>query len=199
MVEAHGRLNPSSAIALARAIEPFRPFFLEEPVPPESLDALAKVASQATIPLATGERIVTAQGYWPLLERQLVDIIQPDVIHVGGLLACKKIAAMAEARYVSVAPHNPNGPVGTVAALHLAANLPNFSILEIPGDDYLWHAQWRDELLTDPTNVQVKDGHLELPEGPGLGVDLDDVAIARYPPKVRDWGVSFQAENPIID
>ena len=199
LVEIHGRLDPNTAIRLAHALEPFRPFFMEEPVPPDSLDALAKVAGQVNIPLATGERLVSSYEYWPLLERQLVDIIQPDVIHVGGLLACKKIAAMAEARYIGVAPHNPNGPVATAAVLHLAANLPNFTIQEMPADDYLWSAYWRDELLVDPTVVQVKNGYLERPTAPGLGVALDEAAIAKYPPKVRPWGVSFQAENAIID
>ena len=199
LVEAHGRLDPNAAVRLAHAIAPFRPFFLEEPVPPESLDALARVAGQVDIPLATGERILTRYGYWPLLERQLVDYIQPDVIHVGGLLECKKIAAMAEARYVRVAPHNPNGPVCTAASLHLAANLPNLGILEMPADDYQWSAYWRDELLVDPTPVQVRQGYLQVPTAPGLGVDLDEEAIARYPPQVRDWGVSFRAENAIID
>ncbi len=199
MVEIHGRLDPNTAIRLAHAIEPFRPFFMEEPVPPDSLDALARVASQVRIPLATGERLFTKYDYWPLLERQLVDIIQPDLIHVGGILECKKIAAMAEARYVSVAPHNPNGPVCSAATLHLVANIPNLSIQEMPADDYLWFARWRDELLIDPAVVQVKNGYLELPQKPGLGVDLNEEAIAKYPPRPRAWGVSFQAENAIID
>jgi galactonate dehydratase len=199
LVEIHGRLDPATAIRLAHEIEPFRPFFMEEPVPPESLDALEKVARQVRVPLATGERIFTKYDYWPLLERQLVDHIQPDVIHVGGILECKKIGAMAEARYVSVAPHNPNGPVCTAASLHLAANLPNLSILEMPADDYKWFASWRDELLVDPTPVQIRNGYLDLPTTPGLGVDLDEEAIAKYPPKFREWGVSFQADNAIID
>jgi len=199
LVETHGRLDPSAAIRLAQAIEPFRPFFMEEPTPPDSLAALAKVAGQVNIPLATGERLTTIYEYWPLLEGQLVEIIQPDVIHVGGILTCKKIAAMAEARYIGVAPHNPNGPVATAATLHLVANLPNFSIQEMPADDYLWSASWRDELLVDPSPIRVKEGYLALPAAPGLGVELNEAAIARYPAKVRNWGVSFQAENAMID
>ncbi len=201
LVEIHGRLDPDTAIRVAHEIEPYRPYFMEEPVPPESLDSLARVAGQVRVPLATGERLLTVFDYWPLLERQLVAYVQPDVIHVGGLLACKKIAALAEARHVSVAPHNPNGPVATAAALHLAASLPNFAILEMPADDYKWSAWWRDELLLDPTPVQARNGYLELPRGPGLGIDINEDAIARYPVRVRDWGISFQApsENTIID
>jgi len=199
LIEAHGRLNPTTALQLARELAPLRPYFLEEPVPPESLDALAKVAAQCPIPLATGERLLTLHDYWPLLERQLVGYVQPDVIHVGGILACKKIATLAEARYVGVAPHNPNGPVCTAATLHLVANLPNFSIQEMPVDDYLWSASWRDEFLVDPTIVQVTGGHLNVPTAPGLGIDLDEDAIARHPVTARPWGVSFQAETAIVE
>lgn len=197
LVELHGRLDPATAIRLAHEIEPLRPFFMEEPVPPDSLDALAKVAGATHVPLATGERLVTKYEFWPLLERQLVAYIQPDVIHAGGLLECKKIAAMAEARYINVAPHNPNGPVATAAALHLAASLPNLSILEMPDDDYLWSAHWRDELLNDASVVQTKNGYLELPLRPGLGVELNEDALSRYPARNRDFVPSFTAPDAI--
>lgn len=198
LIEIHGRLDPNTAIRVARAVEPYRPYFMEEPVPPDNLDALAKVAAHVNIPLATGERVFTKYGFWPLLERQCVDYIQPDVIHCGGLLETKKIAAMAEARYVGVAPHNPNGPVATAAALHLAANLPNFSILEMPADDYLWAATWRDEFLIDPSSVQVQDGYLAVPTAPGLGLELDEAALARHPVQVRDWGAANQGDYSTI-
>lgn len=197
LVELHGRLDPATAIQLAHAIEPLRPFFMEEPVPPDSLDALAKVAASTHVPLATGERLVTKYEFWPLLERQLVAHIQPDVIHAGGLLECKKIAAMAEARYVSVAPHNPNGPVATAAALHLAISLPNLSILEMPADDYLWSARWRDELLVDASVVQPRNGNLELPVQPGLGVELNEDALAKYAARGRPFVPSFTAPDAV--
>jgi galactonate dehydratase len=199
MIEIHGRLDPATAIRVADAIAPFRPYFMEEPVPPESLDALEAVARRVRIPLATGERLLTKQAYWPLLERQLVAYIQPDVIHVGGILESKKIAAMAEARYIGVAPHNPNGPVGVAATLHLCANIPNFAIMEMPCDDYLWSACWRDELLADPVPVQVREGYLALPEKAGLGVELNEAALAKYPARVRDWGVSYQSDTVVIE
>jgi galactonate dehydratase len=199
LIECHGRLDSATAIQLAREIAPLRPLFIEEPTPPEHLDALAHVAAHAPIPLAVGERVFTAAGFWEILDRHLVSYIQPDVIFVGGLLACKKIAALAEARAVGVAPHNPHGPVCTAATLHLVANLPNFSVQEMPADDYLWSASWRDEFLVDPEPVRARNGFLELPAAPGLGIELNEVAIARYPPRVRSWGVSFQAESAIID
>lgn len=179
MIELHGRLDPNSAIRLTREIEPFRPYFLEEPTPPENPDALARVAAQTRVPLAVGERVLTKEAFWPLLERQCVDFVQPDVIHVGGLLECKKIAALAETRGIGVAPHNPNGPVCVAATLHLVAGLPNFAILEMPADDYKWSAHWRDEFLVDPTPVQVRNGYLELPTSPGLGIELNEEALAR--------------------
>jgi galactonate dehydratase len=199
LVELHGRLDPTTAIQLSHAIAPLRPLFMEEPVPPDSIDMLARVAAHSSVPLAVGERVFTKYDYWPILERQLVSFIQPDVIFVGGILEAKKIAAMADARYIAVAPHNPHGPVCTAATLHLVANIPNFAIQEMPADDYLWSARWRDELLLDPTPVIARDGHLAIPTAPGLGVDLDEQAIARYPARARDWGVSFQAKNAIID
>lgn len=199
LIECHGRLDATTAIHLAREIAPLRPLFLEEPTPPESLDALAHVAAHTPIPLAVGERVFTAAAFWEILDRQLVSYIQPDIIFVGGLLTCKKIAALAEARFVGVAPHNPHGPVCTAATLHLIANLPNFSIQEMPADDYLWSATWRDEFLVDPEPVRVRQGYLQLPTAPGLGIELNEAAIARHPPRVRPWGVSFQAESAIID
>jgi galactonate dehydratase len=199
LIECHGRLDATTAIRMAREIAPVRPLFLEEPTPPESLDALAHVAAHTPIPLAVGERIFTAAAFWEILDRQLVSYIQPDVIFVGGLLTCKKIAALAEARFIGVAPHNPHGPVCTAATLHLVANLPNFSIQEMPADDYLWSAAWRDEFLIDPEPVRVRQGYLELPTAPGLGIELNEAGIARHPPRVRSWGVSFQAESAIID
>lgn len=199
LIECHGRLDATTAIHLAREIAPLHPLFLEEPTPPESLDALAHVAAHTPIPLAVGERVFTAAAFWEILDRQLVSYIQPDIIFVGGLLTCKKIAALAEARFVGVAPHNPHGPVCTAATLHLIANLPNFSIQEMPADDYLWSATWRDEFLVDPEPVRVRQGYLQLPIAPGLGIELNEAAIARHPPRVRPWGVSFQAESAIID
>ncbi|MFQ3683851.1 galactonate dehydratase [Roseiflexus sp.] len=199
LIECHGRLDATTAIQLAREIAPLRPLFIEEPTHPENLDVLAKVAAHSPVPLAVGERVFTASAFWEILDRHLVSYIQPDVIFVGGLLPCKKIAALAEARSIGVAPHNPHGPVCTAATLHLVANLPHFSIQEMPADDYLWSASWRDEVLIDPEPVRVRQGYLELPTAPGFGIELNETAIARYPPRVRPWGVSFRADSAIID
>jgi galactonate dehydratase len=180
LLDLHGRPEPYAAVRLATALETVRPYFLEEPVPPGDVEALALVAERSRVPLATGERVFTTQEWLPIVARGLVEHIQPDVIQVGGLLEARKIAALAEARHLRVAPHNPRSPVGTAASLHLSAVLPDLSLLEMPADDYLWYATWRDELVRDPSALRVEDGCLRVPDAPGLGVELDHQAVARH-------------------
>jgi galactonate dehydratase len=199
LIEVHGRLNPNTAIQVARELEPYHPYFFEEPVPPDSVDAMEKVAQASPIPIATGERVFTKWQFWPLLERQAVDYIQPDIIHCGGILETKKVAALAETRYVGVAPHNPNGPICTAATLHLIANLPNFAIQEMANDDYYVGAKWRDEVVVNPEVAKVKNGYLEVPQTPGLGVDINEKAIAKHPAKARAWGDWSHPEGYILD
>ena len=133
-VEAHGRFSPQTAIEMANNIAPFNPGWYEEPVPPENIPALKKVSDKVTIPIATGERFYTRFGYREVLEANATDIIQPDLIHTGGLLEGKKIAGMADTYYITVAPHNSNGPVCTTLSLHFAASTPNFKIQEVFDD-----------------------------------------------------------------
>jgi galactonate dehydratase len=179
LIEMHGRFNPSTAIEMARALAPFQPGWYEEPVPPENLAALKKVAEAVAplgIPVATGERLHTLHEYRELLERQAADILQPDITHFGGILNTRKLAAWAEAYYVLIAPHNVGGPVSTAAALHLAACTPNFKIQEYFND------------FADPYIKQaaaglpeVVDGFFTLPNGPGLGVSVDEAALREHP------------------
>jgi len=180
-IEVHGRLAPAWAIEMARRLKPFDPFFYEEPVPPENFDALAKVARAIEIPVATGERLTTKFLFQELLVRQAVDIIQPDLCHAGGLTEVKKIAAMAEASYVRVAPHNATGPIGTAAAVQLDACIPNFLIQEY----FVTQASWIDEVVTGaPRAVR---GEIAVPDRPGLGVELDEAAALAHPFK-EAWG-----------
>jgi galactonate dehydratase len=180
MLDLHGRLDPPSAIRLVRYLAPYDPYFVEEPVPPQNIAGLVEVARHSPVPLATGERILTRPVWWDVLSTGAIEHAQPDIIHVGGPFEARYISALCETRGVRVAPHNPNGPVATVAAIHLAACLPNLSILEMPGDDYLWFARWRDELLVDPSVVRVADGFLSVPQHPGLGIELDEAAVEHY-------------------
>ena len=179
LIEMHGRFNPPTAVEMARELAPFAPSWIEEPVPPENLAALKKVSDAVAplgIPIATGERLHTPYDYRELFELQAADIIQPDLTHFGGLLNVKKLAAWAEAYYVLIAPHNVAGPVATAAALHLAACTTNFKIQEHFNDfaeDYVKAAA--------PGVPEVVDGHFPLPNGPGLGVTLDEDVIREHP------------------
>jgi len=179
MIEMHGRFNPVTAIELTRELAPFHPSWVEEPVPPENLAALRKTSEAVAalgVPVATGERLHTLYEFRELFELQAADIIQPDITHFGGILNTKKLAAWAEAYYVLVAPHNVGGPVSTAAALHLAACTTNFKIQEHFNDfdeDYV--------LAAAPGLPRVVDGYFSLPQGPGLGVTLDEEVIAAHP------------------
>jgi galactonate dehydratase len=181
LIECHGLLDPRSAVLVARELEPYRLFWLEEPVPPENVKATADVRQRSPIPVATGERLFTKFGFVDVLERQAADVIQPDVTHAGGFLETRKIAAMAEAHFVSVAPHNSNSPVATAATLHLDACLGNFLIQELPTDE----VPWRDELLLEPVEG-VAGGALSLPARPGLGTRLNEKVAAAHPYQPAD-------------
>jgi galactonate dehydratase len=166
-VDFHGRLTPAMSIRLARALEPYEPMFIEEPVLPENVDALVTVARSTSIPIATGERLFTKWGFREVLEKQAAAIIQPDLSHAGGILEVKKIAAMAECYYAAVAPHCPLGPVALAACLQLDACIPNFLAQE--------HVTLGEGYLKNP--FRLVDGTLPLPQGPGLGIELDEEAM----------------------
>lgn len=176
LIECHGRFNMISAIRMAQKLEPFDPFFYEEPIPPDNIDALAVLQAAINLPIATGERLYTRWEFRPLLEKQAARIIQPDICNVGGIWELKKIAAMAEAYYVAVQPHNSNGPVQTVASLHLDASIPNFVFQEF----FYPYLDQYNEILTEP--IKYQDGYLEIPTGPGLGTDISEEVIRKRPP-----------------
>lgn len=178
-VDGHWRFGPQAAIKIARALEPFDLLFFEEPVPSDNNEMLARVRAEVKVPLATGERYYTRWGFWPLLTDRLVDVIQPDVCHAGGILELRKIAAMAEPCGVTVAPHNPNGPVSLAAVVQFAACTPNFLITESVHVRTLAH-----NLVREP--LQIQDGFIPLPTKPGLGVELDEAALAHYPGTPKD-------------
>jgi galactonate dehydratase len=180
-IEMHGRFAVHTAIDLCHRLAPYRPGWFEEPVPPENTRALAEVRRAVAplgIPVAAGERLFTRFLFLDLFSRRAVDIIQPDVCHAGGIVETRKIAAMAEAHYMPVAPHNACSPVGTMASIHLAVATPNFKIQET-FDDMV--EPWvRDAVINRPV---AHDGCFALPDKPGLGVDLDEAVIAAHPPR----------------
>jgi galactonate dehydratase len=176
LLEMHGRFAPMEAVRIARLVEPFEPSWLEEPVPPENLAALEKVAAHTSLPLAAGERIHDRIEFREIFAAQSLDVIQPDIGHIGGILETRKLAATAETHHVLVAPHNVGGPVLTAANLHLAACTPNFKIQEHFND-------FADEEVKQaaPGLPEVVDGYFALPSAPGLGVELDVDFVASRP------------------
>ncbi|MEP7198319.1 MAG: galactonate dehydratase [Chloroflexota bacterium] len=183
LIELHGRLNPTTAIQLAHELAPFKPMFFEEPIPPYNFDQMAYVRAHSPIPLATGERIFTKFGWRDALAKKIADIVQPDLGKCGGILEMKKIAAMAEAEYTMVAPHNPLGPIGSVATLHLSACIPNFQIQEMVRETGTRGVPYRTDLIGGATVNRPVNGQLALPPGPGLGVDLDEKVAEAHPYK----------------
>ena len=175
MVDCHGRHSPANAIEFCRVLAPYRPFFIEEPVPPENADVMAEVRKASPVPIATGERLVTRHQFRPLFEKQACHVIQPDLCHCGGLWEAKKIAAMAEAYQMGVAPHNPLGPVANAAALHFALSTPNFLIQE----DMLTDVPWRWEVVRH--SLKNENGYWLPCDAPGLGVELDEQAARNHP------------------
>jgi galactonate dehydratase len=182
MVDLHGPpwLTPADAIVLGRRLEPLNLLFMEDAVPPEQLESHARVRNAVAVPLAAGERLATIWGLRPLIERELVDVIQPDTGRAGGITQMKKLAAMAEAHGIMLAPHSGSlGPVAEYAALHVMAAVPNALMLERVEIDW----PGRTEVIT-PVPQQV-DGHLAVPDAPGLGVDIVEEAVARYPSRMN--------------
>jgi len=171
LIDMHGRLSPAMAIQIAEEIAPYRPFFLEEPCPPENVDALAQVARAVKTPVATGERLFTKWAFREVLEKQAAAVLQPDLGACGGLLEAKKIAAMAQAHYVSMAPHCPYGPVMLAACLHFDLSTPNFLIQECAG--------LGEETLREP--LELVDGYLLPLDKPGLGIEVDWDRLAARP------------------
>ena len=175
MVDFHGRTYPAVAIEYINAIAEYRPYFCEEPVPPENIDALAEVCRAVRVPIATGERLATRHQFREVLEKRAAHVIQPDLCHCGGLLEAKKIAAMAEPYYVGVAPHNPLGPIANAAALHFALSTPNFLIQE----DMLADVPWRWEVVE--SSLRTEGGYWLPSDAPGLGVRVNEAEAARHP------------------
>ena len=182
-------LEPMRALELASAVEPYNPFFFEEPIRPEGIREMAWLRRRSPIPIATGEALYTKFQFNDLLRQQAADIIQPDVCVCGGLMEMKKIAAIAEGHDVVVAPHNPMGPLAGAINLHFAASTPNFLILEYRAHD---KGRWR-ELVKNPWTPV--DGHLAIPDTPGWGLEVDEDALARYPAVTWRRGNPIRADN----
>ncbi len=193
-IEIHRQLTPAEAIVLGRGIEPFHPFFYEDPVLPDNFDEMAEVARHVDIPIATGERIHTIWEFEMLLRRNAVQYVRPDVCMAGGITHCKKIAALAEAHHVGVVPHNPLSPVSTAACLQLAACIPNFALQEYPlGED----EPPKSEIVK--STARLEDGFLVIPDAPGIGIELAEDAAERHPYRPREVSVRHHVDGSVID
>ncbi|MAO82791.1 MAG: galactonate dehydratase [Myxococcales bacterium] len=186
-VDFHGRVRKSMAKTLVKVMEPYRPLFYEEPLLPEHLDFLPELARYTSIPLATGERLYGRWAYKQLISQGTIDIVQPDLSHTGGIWEGRKIAAMAEAYDVGVAPHCPLGPLALASSLQLDACTPNFVIQETSlkmqyneSGDILDYVKNKDVF-------DVKEGYIDLPHLPGLGVDIDEEAVVEADKEGFDW------------
>jgi galactonate dehydratase len=196
MVDFHGRpASAAAAHAYNDALAPGRPMFVEEPLPPGETEGLKAVAAHSKVPLATGERLVDRAEFAELLAARAVSIVQPDICHCGGLMEAKKIAAMAEAYSVGVAPHNPLGPIAGVAALHFAVSTPNHVIQE----EMVGAVPWYFEVVEGP--IRMIDGFWQVPDAPGLGVTVDEAACARHPfkPEVLATHAAVLDDGTIVD
>ena len=180
-VDFHAKTSPSVASIIAREIEPLNLLFVEELCPPENIKALARISRRSSTPIATGERLITSYNFRELIEQGVVDILQPDVSHVGGITALWKVGAMAAASGISMAPHNCEGPIGGLAAINVDAAMPNFLVQEVcsgvvPGiNEKVW-----EEWLGFPAQRMV-NGRFPLPDKPGLGFELTEEALKKYP------------------
>jgi galactonate dehydratase len=186
-VEIHREMNPAESTALGRRLEQFHPYFYEDPMLPDSPAIMADIQDHVNIPIATGERFTTIFEYQQLLEAKATSYVRPDLCLCGGLTGSKKVAAMAEAHHVKVIPHNPLSPISTAACVQLDACIPNFALQEYTGES----EPPKSDLLVEP--LKLVDGYLIVPEGPGLGVELNEAALKNHPvvDKVLDTPIGF--------
>lgn len=185
-VDFHGAVQPQTSLLIMKALEPYQPFFYEEPVQCQNVDVMAELASKTHIPVATGERVFTKWGFREILDKKAASILQPDVCYAGGITELRLIAGMAEAHYVPLAPHNPQGPCSLAASCQIAAAIPNFMIQE-------GGTRTHEDLLKVP--FQQEKGFLPLPTGPGLGIDIDEDKLMAQVGEPNAYPETYDAED----
>ncbi|QQT26176.1 galactonate dehydratase [Sphingobacterium spiritivorum] len=177
MVDCHARPSPRMGMMFAKALEPYGLYFFEEPCWPETMEDIALIQRAVTTPIASGERLVGVHAFRELLEKRAVSVIQPDITHCGGLTEARRIGALAEAYRVSMAPHNPQGPVSTAASLELGFSSPSYIICESVHSD----VEWRSDVVSEGFTVQ-KEGRIVLPnQKPGLGIEINEEEVKKHP------------------
>lgn len=195
MVDCHARPSPAMGLKFARALDEFGLYFLEEPCWPESVEGLARINAATTTPVASGERVIGQHQFRALFEAAAIDVCQMDITHVGGLTAALRVAAMAESYRISLAPHNPAGPVSTAACLEFGFSRPGYLICESVHAD----VPWRADIVVNAHEIRV-DGRLAMPhEKPGLGIELDEVEIAKHPYQPEVLQRVFHSDGSVGD
>jgi len=195
MVDCHARPSPRMGMRFAKALEPYGLYFFEEPCWPETMDEIARIQDAVTTPIATGERLISQHAFRELFEKRAASVIQPDITHCGGLSEARRIGAMAEAYRVSVAPHNPQGPVSTAASLELGFAMPSYIICESVHSDVPWRAD-----VVSESFVVEKKGRLVRPSNkPGLGIEIDEKEVAKHPFQQEILQRSFSPDGAVTD
>jgi len=195
MVDCHARPSPRMGLRFAKALDSYGLYFFEEPCWPETIEDIARIQEAVTTPIATGERLITQHAFRELFEKRAASVIQPDITHCGGLTEARRIASMAEAYRVSVAPHNPQGPVSTAASLELGFATPSYIICESVHSD----VPWREDVVSESFTVE-KAGRIVRPSTkPGLGVEINEKELARHPFEQQVLQRSFAHDGAVTD
>ncbi|HJS08703.1 MAG TPA: enolase C-terminal domain-like protein, partial [Pirellulales bacterium] len=195
MVDCHARPSPRMGLLFARALEPYGLYFFEEPCWPENIDGLAEVQRAVATPIATGERLISQHAFRELLEKRAASVLQPDITHCGGLSEIRRIAAMAEAYRVALAPHNPQGPVSTAASLEIGFATPSYIICETVHLD----VPWRSDVVQEGFVVEEKGRIVRPSARPGLGIEIDEEAVRKYPFQQELLQRTFYADGAVGD
>ncbi len=195
MVDCHARPSPRMGLKFAKALEPYGLYFFEEPCWPETLEDIAACQRAVTTPIATGERLVGVHAFRDLLEKRAASVLQPDITHCGGLSEARRIAALAEAYRVALAPHNPQGPVSTAASLELGFATPSYIICEsVHGD-----VPWRAEVVKEGFQVDPKTRTVRPSSRPGLGIEIDEAEVRKHPFQQELLQRTFYADGSVGD
>lgn len=193
-IEVHRSMTVAEAVAFAKGVEPYVPYFIEDPIAPDNAKVMALVAGASGVPVTTGERAVNLQEMEELIVSGAARYVRPDVCAIGGLTVAKKAAAIAEIHYVGIVPHNPLGPVSTAACLQLDACIPNFAIQEFPSFNM---DGAEDAMIKEP--LLVEEGHILIPDRPGIGIELVDDICQRFPAKPRDLTAVIAFDGSVLD
>jgi galactonate dehydratase len=195
MVDCHARPSPRMGLLFAKALEPYNLYWFEEPCWPECIDGIADVQRAVKTPIATGERMISQHAFKEVLEKRACSVLQPDIVHVGGLSEARRIAAMAEAYRVSLAPHNPQGPISTAASLEFGFATPSYIICESVHND----VPWRDDVVTEGYEVDPKGRVVRPNTRPGLGIEINEAEVAKHPFEKATVLRTFYADGSVGD